>query len=151
VSDCCLAPSQQCYWYIMTYVIVDEMMSALHLTKTCSCIIIVSIHWKNSPWVEIFLHSNTIFLFRTNQSLFFLLSDANNYDTKGEHANNYHAKGEQANNYDNLIHFAFMIIFTITHGLFFQWIDTIIIQLHVLVKCKADIISSTITYVMIYQ
>ena len=56
----------------------DEMMlrSALYLTSTLSWIFIVLAHWNNSPWVDMSLHSGTLFMFRANQSLLFLLSDS---------------------------------------------------------------------------
>jgi hypothetical protein len=33
-------------------------------------------HWKNSPRVDMSLHSDTLFWFRANQSLPFLVNDA---------------------------------------------------------------------------
>ena len=33
-------------------------------------------HWNNSPWVDMSLHSDTLFWFRANQSLLFLLNAA---------------------------------------------------------------------------
>ena len=35
---------------------------------------IVLAHWNNSPWVDISLHSDTLFWFRANQSLLFPLN-----------------------------------------------------------------------------
>ena len=35
---------------------------------------IVLAHWNNSPWVDMSLHSDTLFWFRANQSLLFLLN-----------------------------------------------------------------------------
>ena len=33
-------------------------------------------HWNNSPWVDMSLHTDTLFLFRANQSLLLLINDA---------------------------------------------------------------------------
>ena len=68
-------------------------------------------HWNNSPRVDILLHSDTLFWFRANQSLLFLLNTASFVEkqqipisvfgltfpgfepticrTRGEHANHY--------------------------------------------------------------
>ena len=58
--------------------IINEMMmmSALFYTNTLSWIFIVLAHWNNSPWVDMSLHSDTLFWFRANQSLLFLLNAA---------------------------------------------------------------------------
>ena len=58
------------------------------------------VHWNNSPWVDMLLHSVTVFWFRAIQSLLFLLNtnllvfgltqpelDPTIYRTRGEHAN----------------------------------------------------------------
>ena len=58
----------------------DEMMmtmmtmSALYKTTIQGRIFIVFVHWNNSPWVDMSLHSNTLFWFRVNQSLLLVLS-----------------------------------------------------------------------------
>jgi hypothetical protein len=39
-------------------------------------IFIVLAHWNNSPRVDMSLHSDTLFWFRADQSLFFLLNAA---------------------------------------------------------------------------
>jgi hypothetical protein len=39
-------------------------------------VFIVLAHWNNSPRVDMPLHSDTLFWFRTNQSLLFLLNAA---------------------------------------------------------------------------
>jgi len=56
--------------------ILNEMMmrSALFLTNTLSWIFIVLAHWNNNPRVYMSLHSDTLFWFRANQSLLFLLT-----------------------------------------------------------------------------
>ena len=36
----------------------------------------MQVHWNNSPRVDMSLHSDTLFEFRANQYLLFLLSDA---------------------------------------------------------------------------
>ena len=52
----------------------DMMMrSALFYANTLSWIFIVLAHWNNSPLVDMSLHSDTLFWFRANQSLLFLL------------------------------------------------------------------------------
>jgi len=66
--------------YIMarTCYILKEMMmmSKLYKTNTLSWIFIVLAHWNNSPWVDMSLHSDTLFWFRANQSLLLFLSAA---------------------------------------------------------------------------
>jgi len=57
--------------------IFNEMMrSALFSTNTLSCIFIVIAHWNNNSWADMSLHSDTLFWFRANQSLLFLLNAA---------------------------------------------------------------------------
>ena len=58
--------------------IFNEMMtrSALYKTNMPSWIYIVLAHWNNSPQVDMSLHLGTLFWFRPNQSLFFLLNAA---------------------------------------------------------------------------
>ena len=95
-------------YYGENKLIFNEMMmrSALFYTNTPSWIFIVLAHW-NSPWVDMSLHSDTLFWFWANQSLLFLLSrEATNtnfivfgltrpgleptiYRIRGEHANHY--------------------------------------------------------------
>jgi hypothetical protein len=64
VSDCCSTPIQQFFSYIMAR------------TSKMSWIYIVLSHWNNSPRVDMSLHSDTLFWFRANQSLLFLLNTA---------------------------------------------------------------------------
>ena len=56
----------------------NEMMmkSTLYLTNTQSWIFIVLGHWNNSQWVDMSLHSYTLFWYRAIQSLLFLLNAA---------------------------------------------------------------------------
>ena len=56
--------------------IFKELMtkSVLYKTNTLSGILIELAHWNNSPWVDMSLHSDTLFWFRANQSLLFLLN-----------------------------------------------------------------------------
>jgi hypothetical protein len=58
--------------------IFNEMMMrfALYHTNTLSWIFIVLSHWNNSPRKDMSPHSDILSWFRTNQSLFFLLNDA---------------------------------------------------------------------------
>ena len=42
------------------------MRSALLQTNTLSWIFIVLAHWNKSPWVDMSLHSDTLFRFRAN-------------------------------------------------------------------------------------
>jgi hypothetical protein len=48
------------------------MMSALYQINTISRIYIVLVHWNNSLWVDMPLHSDTLSWFRANQFLLFL-------------------------------------------------------------------------------
>ena len=81
----------------------------INKTNALSLIFIVLAHWCNSPRVDMSLHSNTVFWFRANQSLLFLLKaaclvekqqipilvfglirtvlESTIYRTRGEHAN----------------------------------------------------------------
>ena len=52
------------------------MLFALYYTNTLSWIFIVLANWNNSLRVGMSLHSDTLFWFRTNQSLLFLLNAA---------------------------------------------------------------------------
>ena len=52
------------------------MRSALFKTNTLSWIFVVLAHSSNSPRVDMSLHSDTLFWFRVNQSLLFLLNTA---------------------------------------------------------------------------
>ena len=79
MSDCCLTPIQQLFSAISRRVHVnyhwDQMMirSALFHTNTLGWIFIMLAHWNNSPRVYMSLHADTLFWFRANQSLLFLL------------------------------------------------------------------------------
>ena len=70
-------------WYIFqlyhgkNMIIFNEMMmSALFLTNTLSWIFIVLAHWNNNLRLDMLLHSDTLFWFRANPSLLFLLNAA---------------------------------------------------------------------------
>ena len=81
MSDCCLTPSQQFFqlYHGENKLIFNEMMmirSALFLTNMLSWIFIVLAHWNNSLWIDMWLHLDTLFWFRANQSLLFLLNAA---------------------------------------------------------------------------
>ena len=52
------------------------MRSVLHLINTRKWIFIVLAHWHNSPWIDMMPHSDTLFWFRDNKSLFCLLNAA---------------------------------------------------------------------------
>ena len=74
VSDCYLTPHEEYFSYIMARTILffhssddDDVHFVLDQHEA---------HWNNSPWVDMSLHSVTLFLFRVNQSLFLLLNDA---------------------------------------------------------------------------
>ena len=56
--------------------ISNEMMMrpALFLTNTLSWIFLALAHWINSPRIDMSLYSGTLFWFRANQYLLFLLS-----------------------------------------------------------------------------
>ena len=74
-------PIQQFVSYIMereNKLIFNEMMtrSALYWTNTLSWIFLVLVHWNNSPRVDMSVNSDTLFWFRANQSLLFLLNAA---------------------------------------------------------------------------
>ena len=51
-------------------------MSALYQTNMLHWIIVVSAHRNNSPCVDMSLHSDTLSLFKANQSLFLLFKAA---------------------------------------------------------------------------
>ena len=57
-------------------VIFNEMMMMFALFKinTLSWIFIVLAHWNNSPWTDMSIPSDTLFWFRANQFLLFLLN-----------------------------------------------------------------------------
>jgi hypothetical protein len=85
--------------------IFNEMMmrSAVYWNNTLSWIVLVLVDWNNFPRVDMSLHSDTLYWFRANQSLLFLLIDAclakkqqtrpvlepTIYHTRSEHANHY--------------------------------------------------------------
>ena len=50
------------------------MSSALYQTNMLSLILMVLADWNNSPRIVMAPHLGTLFLFRANQSLFFLLN-----------------------------------------------------------------------------
>jgi hypothetical protein len=50
------------------------MMFALFKINTLSWIFIVLAHWNNSPCTDMSIHSDTLFWFRANQFLLFLLN-----------------------------------------------------------------------------
>ena len=52
------------------------MISALCSTNRLNWILIVLIHWHNSPRIDMSLHSDKLFWFRANQSLLLLLNAA---------------------------------------------------------------------------
>jgi hypothetical protein len=49
----------------------EMVMSALYYTKTLKWIFIALALWNNSQWVDMSLHSDTLFSFRANPSLLF--------------------------------------------------------------------------------
>ena len=55
------------WWYLLS--------GTLYQTNKLSWIFIVLAHWNNSLWVEVSLLSDTLFWFRANQSLLFLLAE----------------------------------------------------------------------------
>jgi len=74
VSDCCLT-----LYHGENKLIFNEMMtrSTLYQTNTLSWIfLIVFAHWNKSPRIDMSHHSNTLYWFRANQSLLFLLNAA---------------------------------------------------------------------------
>jgi hypothetical protein len=58
------------HWYVLF------LRSARNIKENVSSICIVLAHWNNSPWVDVSLHSDTLFWFRVNQSLLVLLNVA---------------------------------------------------------------------------
>ena len=123
-----------------------------------SWIFIVQSHWNNSPWVDMLLHSNTLFWFQANPFLFFLLNAA--CLTEKQHMQIFEVIGLTrpteigicyfsarhatlrkkskdwfAWNQNNVSEWSDMS----THGLLFQRASTIKIQLGMLVKYNADI------------
>jgi hypothetical protein len=76
-SDCCLTPSEQFCSYIMAGTFdLMLMMSALYFTNKLSWILIVLVHWNNSPQVDMLLHLDTLAWFRANHTLLLLLNAA---------------------------------------------------------------------------
>jgi len=76
VSDCCLMPTQanfQLYHGENKLIINERMMrSALYKTIPLSLIFIMLAHWNNRRRINMPPHSDTLSLFRANQSLDFL-------------------------------------------------------------------------------
>jgi len=75
MSDCSLAPSQQFFPYHgENQLISNEMImrSTLYYANTLSWIFMVLTHWNNSLRIAMPPHSDTLYWFRANTSLFFL-------------------------------------------------------------------------------
>jgi len=66
VSDCCLAPNKQFINCIMA-------RSSYIRRDTLCWICRVLVHWNDIPRIDVSLHSDTLYWFRVNQSLLFLL------------------------------------------------------------------------------
>ena len=77
-SDCCLTSMQQFFSYIMVRTSYFSMMMrfALYYTNMLSRILIVLGHWNNRVRIDVSPQSDTLSLFRANQSLLFLLNAA---------------------------------------------------------------------------
>ena len=79
VSDYCLKSIQQFFSYIMvrtSQFSVRRWWGPLCTRPTRWVGSLVLAHWNNSPRVDMSLHSDTLFWFRANQSLLFLLNAA---------------------------------------------------------------------------
>ena len=59
-------------------------MTAFYYTDSVSCIFIMLTHWNTSTWLDMLLHSDTLFWFRVNQTLVLLFNAA-----EGETENTY--------------------------------------------------------------
>ena len=80
VSDCSLTPIQQCSPILCREQVNiqwddDKVRFCNRPTRWVGFFIVLA-HWNNSPRVDMSLHSNTLFWFRANQSLLFLLNAA---------------------------------------------------------------------------
>jgi hypothetical protein len=58
------------------FAIVPKLKSVWSQTNAQSWIFIVLAHWNNSPRIDMSPHLDTLFWFRANQSLLFLLNAA---------------------------------------------------------------------------
>jgi hypothetical protein len=68
VSDCCLTPIQQFFSYIMARISLFSMRwwwGPLCSRPTRWVGFLVPAYWNNSPWVDMSLHSDTLFWFRS--------------------------------------------------------------------------------------
>jgi hypothetical protein len=69
------------FWTILYIYITNQSYTVYHRDSFRIWIDHVNInvvlaHWNNSPWIDISLHSDTLFWFRANLSLFLLLNAA---------------------------------------------------------------------------
>jgi hypothetical protein len=79
VSDCCLTPIQQFFSYMMVRTMRwywGPLCTRPTNGNMLSCIFIGLPNWRNSPWIDMSPHSDTLFWFWVNQYLFFLLNAA---------------------------------------------------------------------------
>ena len=77
VSDYCLMPNEQFFRHIMvrtSYILMRWWWCLLYTRRTPRLIVLT--HWNNSLWVDLSLHSYTLFRFLANQSLLLLLTSA---------------------------------------------------------------------------
>ena len=113
------------------------------MTNTLSWNFIVLGHWNNSPLVDILLHTDTLFWFRADQSLFVLLNaaclaerkninfivfgmtrpelESTIYRIPGKHANHYATDGSNAYNwqdaFDKIFSFVHMVVLLALYNL----------------------------------
>jgi hypothetical protein len=79
VSDSCLTPIHHfsaISWQEQVNFQWDGDEILFVLDQQAELVFIVLAHWNNSPRVDMSLHSDTLFWFRANQSLLFLLNAA---------------------------------------------------------------------------
>ena len=68
MSDCCSTPNE----YFISYIIGEQVA---YDEYTLSWIFIFLVHWYRNPRVDMSFHSDTLSLFRVNQSLLLLSKD----------------------------------------------------------------------------
>jgi hypothetical protein len=79
VSDCCLTPIQQfsaISWREQVNFQWDDDEVRFVLDQHAELVFIVLAHWNNSPRVDMLLHPDTLFWFRSNHFLLFLINAA---------------------------------------------------------------------------
>ena len=82
ISDCDLTPTEHFFSYIIARTCNGLMLwwywcfLCTRPRRLVGLIFIVLVHWKNSPWIDMSFHSDTLSWLRANQYLLFLLNAA---------------------------------------------------------------------------